>query len=35
MGFISEGQSAVKEEVSDLRRKMQTLLDEIRDSRKD
>jgi glycosyltransferase involved in cell wall biosynthesis len=33
MGFISEGQSAVKEEVSDLRRKMQTLLDEIRDSR--
>jgi len=33
MGFISEGQSAVKEEVSDLRRKMLTLIDEIRDSR--
>ena len=33
MGFLSEGQAAVKEEVSDMRRKVQTLLDDNKKNR--
>ncbi|MCK4573050.1 MAG: hypothetical protein KAU36_01705, partial [candidate division Zixibacteria bacterium] len=33
MGFMAEGQTAIKEEVGDLRRKLQTLLNRSREPR--